>query len=120
LVRKTHPDDGGGGGGSGGGPGRWAFDSAPKWETVYVVSDAWVWKWFLNGFWARVEADGLGKVEKELGARVRNYDWVDVGDGDGWESPCSSRERGADREGVVRVGQAWVESEDEIDDDDDG
>jgi hypothetical protein len=72
-----------------------------------------------------VEAEGLrgrlGRVGKGLGVRARNHDWVDVGDGDGWGSACSSRERGADGAGVVRVGQAWVdESEDEMDGDDDG
>ena len=98
---------------------------APKWETVYVVSDAWVWKWFLRGFWERVEVEGfggvngtgLGRVEKGLGARVRNYDWIEGG-GDGWDSDCSSRGRGADGEGVVRVGQMWVDSESEDDEGD--
>jgi hypothetical protein len=86
------------------------------------VSDAWAWKWFLRGFWENVEVEGLGglgRVDKGLGARVRNYDWVDAGVGDGWASNCSSRGRGADGEGVVRVGQVWVDSEDEEDNDDD-
>ena len=98
---------------------------APKWETVYVVSDAWAWKWFLSSFWERVEVEGLnkvsglGRVEKGLGARVRNYDWVDEGVGDGWVSDCISRRRGVDREGIVREGQAWVDSENDEDEDED-
>jgi hypothetical protein len=100
---------------------------APKWETVYVVSDAWVWKWFLRGFWERVEVEGfggangtgLGRVEKRLGARVRNYDWIESR-GDEWNSDCSSGEGGgADGEGVVRVGQMWVDSEGENDESED-
>jgi hypothetical protein len=96
------------------------LSGAPKWETVYVVSDAWVWKWFLRGFWERLEVEGFGgRVEKGLGARVRNYDWIEGG-GDGWDSDCSSRGRGADGEGVVRVGQMWVDSEGEDGEDDEG
>ena len=121
LARLHCPDGGGGGPLPRGGP---------KWETVYVLDDAWLWKWFLRGFWERVEGEGLrggeealGRVEKGLGARVRNWDWVDYHDGeDGWESECSSRGRGADAEGVVREGQAWVDSDEEeedLEDDDD-
>ena len=90
------------------------------------MSDAWVWKWFLHGFWERVEVEGLsalGRVQKVLGARVRNYDWVDDGvrkARDARDSgERSSRGRGADGEGVVRVGQPWVESESEDEDEDD-
>ena len=125
----------------------------PKWETVYVISDAWVWKWFLRGFWERVESEGLlssgesgwglGRVEKGLGARVRNWDRGlglgldrsggngDVGfhgrDGngsgsgveeDGYASQCSSRGRGADGDGIVREGQVWVDSDNSIEEDD--
>jgi hypothetical protein len=83
-----------------------------------------VWKGFLRGFWERVEFGGgngteLGRVDKELGARVRNYDWIEGG-GDGWNSDCSSRGRVMDGEGIVRVGQMWVDSEGEDDEGEDG
>jgi hypothetical protein len=121
LCRRTGLRRGEGGEGEGEGEG--GPSGAPKWETVYVVSDAWVWKWFLRAFWERVEVEGLealGRVEKGLGARVRNYDWVDRGGWDDrWGCDCSSRERGADVEGVVRLGQAWVESESEVDENED-
>jgi hypothetical protein len=77
---------------------------------------------FWGDFWERVEVKGLGgvngtglgRVEKGLGARVRNYDWIENGD-DGWDSDCSSRDRGADEDGVVRVGQMSVNHEGEDD-----
>ncbi len=103
-----------------------AWRKAPKWETVYIVGDSWVSQWFRQEFWDRIEREGLGnkmamnfgRVEKVRGVRMRNYDWVDEGSGDGWASDCSSRRRGADEGGIVRHGQVWLDSEDEDEDDD--
>jgi hypothetical protein len=93
---------------------------AAKWETVYAVRHEWVRRQFEARFWERLEAEGLGggllKVIKELGARVRNNDFM--GERDGLQSGASSADRGADGEGVVRPGQPFVESsEDEFSDD---
>lgn len=94
---------------------------APKWETVYAVSHEWVRRQFEPKFWERLEVEGLGegllKVSKDLGARCRNNDFM--GEGDGLQSGASSVDRGADKEGVVRPGQLFVESEEEEFSDDD-
>ena len=104
---------------------------APKWETVYIVSDEWVYKWFLAEFWEGVENEGLGgerglgRVRRGLGVRRRNVDFVKDWQGggdrdgvdDGFDSECSSRGRGEGSEGVVRerTGRVWVGIEDEDD-----
>ena len=104
---------------------------APKWETVYIVTDEWVYKWFLAEFWEGIENEGLGgerglgMVGRGLGVRRKNVDFVKDWQGggdrdgvdDGFESECSSRGRGEGSEGVVRegTGRVWVGIEDEDD-----
>jgi hypothetical protein len=96
---------------------------APKWETVYAIKHEWIRRQFDRGFWKRLEGEGLGTglltVDKDLGSRRRNYDFIGGRGEDGFESGASSKGRGP-VDGVVRPGQELVESEPEdVDDDDD-
>jgi len=91
----------------------------PKWETWYIVP-LWVLEQtFQTAFWDdKVSQQGTQAFyfTKELGVRMRNWDWPQ-GDDLGFESDCSSPERGADHNNVVRPGQPLIPSAEASDSD---
>ncbi|KAK2758175.1 hypothetical protein FQN54_004019 [Arachnomyces sp. PD_36] len=85
-----------------------ANTSALKWDTLYVVPMDFVESLFDQKYWNQtVRENGTGALRfpKTLGCRKRNYDWVDEGFGDGYDTDDSERSRHADSEGIVRPDQ---------------